>query len=212
LVEKVRVPGSCISFTCKEGERSLNSDVKCLGVQRSETFRWEDMRLSIVPCQAGPARCSSFQAKCPSQSFGSQVPCSVVCSPRGSPLDSWPLSSLAKSGGVIPSTGYLTPFVWLLVELVMSRLLGHNRWPTVPGVQDSNSSPRAFRQAGSQSWSLVGWQNGSSHGTMRATMGFGDMTGAQGLHDHVLESHGGALPPPRVAPDAMPRLGSSVGD
>jgi hypothetical protein len=34
------------------------------------------------------------------------------------------------------------------------------------------------------------------------------MIGAQGLHDYVLESQGGA---PRKAPDVVPRLGSSVG-
>jgi hypothetical protein len=50
---------------------------------------------------SGPMRCGSF--------------------PRG------PLSSPVESGGVIPGTGYLTPIVWLLVELVVSRLLGRTR-------------------------------------------------------------------------------------
>jgi hypothetical protein len=51
----------------------------------------------------------------------------VVHSPEGSALDRWPLSSLVESGGVIPGTGYPTLVLWLLVELVMSRLLGRNR-------------------------------------------------------------------------------------
>jgi hypothetical protein len=68
--------------------------------------------------------------------FGSWVPCGVVHSSKGFPSDRWPMSSLAESGGVVPGTGYPTPVIWLLVELVMSRLLGHNRWSTVPRVQD----------------------------------------------------------------------------
>jgi hypothetical protein len=43
-----------------------------------------------------------------------------------------------ESGGAIPGIGYSAPVVWLLVESVVSSLLGHNRWPTVPGVQDSD--------------------------------------------------------------------------
>jgi hypothetical protein len=47
-----------------------------------------------------------------------------------------PPSFLAKSGGAVPSTGRPTPVIPLLVESVVSRLLGRNRRPTVPRVQD----------------------------------------------------------------------------
>jgi hypothetical protein len=39
LVEKVRVPMCCVSFMRREGERSLSSDMKGLGVQGSGTFQ-----------------------------------------------------------------------------------------------------------------------------------------------------------------------------
>jgi hypothetical protein len=68
----------------------------------------------------------------------------MVRSPEGSPLDRWPLSSLAGSGGVITGTGYLTPVVLLLVGLDVSRLLGLNRWPAVPGVQDPDRVPKSI--------------------------------------------------------------------
>jgi hypothetical protein len=75
LVEKVRVPRCSVLFTHREGERSLSPNIKGLGVQKSGTFWWEDMRLTIVPCQAGPTRCGSFQAVCPGLLFGSwEVP------------------------------------------------------------------------------------------------------------------------------------------
>jgi hypothetical protein len=70
---------------------------------------------------------------------GARVPSSLLHSPEGSPFDRWPLS-LAKRGGVIPSTEYPTRIVWLLVELVVSRLLGHNCRPAVPGVQDPDTT------------------------------------------------------------------------
>jgi hypothetical protein len=38
LVEKVQVPRCSISFTRREGERSLSLDVKGLGVRRSGAF------------------------------------------------------------------------------------------------------------------------------------------------------------------------------
>jgi hypothetical protein len=57
LVEKVRVPWCYVSFTCREGERSLTPDVKGLGVQRLGTFRCEDMMLTVMPSQVGPTQC-----------------------------------------------------------------------------------------------------------------------------------------------------------
>jgi hypothetical protein len=54
-------------------------------------------------------------------------------------------SSLAKSGGAIPGTRCLAPSILLLLESVVSRLLGHNRRPVVPGVQD----PDKFHSQGS---------------------------------------------------------------
>jgi hypothetical protein len=78
-------------------------------------------------------RCGSSRAEHPGLLFGSRV--HVAWSvPEGSPLDRWPLSSLVGSGGVIPGTRYPTQVVWLLVELVVSRLLGYNRRPAVPEV------------------------------------------------------------------------------
>jgi hypothetical protein len=46
----------------------------------------------------------------------------------------------------------------------------------VPGVQDPNNSPRAFRKAGGRSWSPVGWQDRYSHGTVGMAAGLGNMT------------------------------------
>jgi hypothetical protein len=43
-------------------------------------------------------------------------------------------SPLVKSGGVIPSTGCPTPIILLLLESVVSMLLGRNRWPAIPEV------------------------------------------------------------------------------
>jgi hypothetical protein len=60
-------------------------------------------------------------------------------------------------------------------ELVVSRLLGCNRRPTVPGVQDPNSNPQAFRRGGGQGRSLVGWQNRYSYDTVGTTAGFGSV-------------------------------------
>jgi hypothetical protein len=51
---------------------------------------------------------------------------------------------MVEGGGVIPSTGYPTPVVLLLVELLMSCLLGHNRRPVVPGVQDPDRCLQAL--------------------------------------------------------------------
>jgi hypothetical protein len=104
------------------------------------------------------------------------VSCDVVRSPKGSPWDRQPLPSLARSGGVIPGTGCLTPVIWLLVEYVMSRVLGHNRWPMIPRVQDPDSSLLAFPQVGGWSQSLAGWQNRSSHGSFRVTAALENMT------------------------------------
>jgi hypothetical protein len=88
-----------------------------------------------MPYQTGPMQCRSSRAEPPSLLFGSWV--HVAWSiPDGPPLDIWPLSSPTGSGGVVLGTGYSTLVVWLLVELVVSRLLGRNRWPTVPRVQD----------------------------------------------------------------------------
>jgi hypothetical protein len=63
-------------------------------------------------------------------------------------------SSLAKSGGAIPGTRCLAPIILLLLESVVSRLLGRNRRPVVPGVQDPDKfhsqgvkSPRHFPYA-----------------------------------------------------------------
>jgi hypothetical protein len=42
----------------------------------------------------------------------------------------------------------------------------------IPGVQDPNSSPRAFCQAGGQSRLPIGWQNRYSYGTVGMTTDF----------------------------------------
>jgi hypothetical protein len=49
LVEMVHVPRCCVSFTHREGERALNLNMKGHRVRRSGTFRWEDMRLIVMP-------------------------------------------------------------------------------------------------------------------------------------------------------------------
>jgi hypothetical protein len=120
-----------------------------------------------MPRQAGPARCDSSRAEHLGLVFSSYFHAARSV-PEGSPLDRWPLSSLAKRGGVIPGTGYPAPVVWLLVELVVSRLLCHNRRPMVSGVQDPDSSPRSFRQAGGWSWYYEGdhgiWKHGWAQG------------------------------------------------
>jgi hypothetical protein len=90
--------------------------------------------------QAGPCKAWLLRGRA-SRSIvyfpgGSRVPCNMVHCTEGSPSDRWPPSFLAKSGGAIPSIGHPAPVILLLVELVMSRLLGHNQQPTVPGVQD----------------------------------------------------------------------------
>jgi hypothetical protein len=108
------------------------------------------------------------RAERPGLLFNSQVR-AAWSNPEGSPLDRWPLSSSTESGGVIPGTGYPTPIIWLLVEFVVSRLLGCNWQPVAPSVEDPDSSPRAFHQAGGRSRSLVRWHNRSSHGTVRVT-------------------------------------------
>jgi hypothetical protein len=46
---------------------------------------------------------------------------------------------LFESGGAISSTGYPALVVWLPEESVVSRLLGRNRRPTVPRVQDPDT-------------------------------------------------------------------------
>jgi hypothetical protein len=125
-------------------------------------------------------RCGSSRAERPGLLFGSQVRVARSI-PEGPPLDRWPLSSQAMSSGVVPGTRYPNPFVWLLVELVVSSLLCCNRWPVVPGVQDPDSSRRALRQTDARSRSLIVWQNRSSHGTVRVTAGFRNMAGAYGL-------------------------------
>jgi hypothetical protein len=57
-------------------------------------------------------------------------------------------------------------------EQVVSRFMGHNRWPMVSGVQDPDSSPRAFHRAGSRSRSLDESHNRYSYGTIDAITGF----------------------------------------
>jgi hypothetical protein len=55
---------------------------------------------------------------------------------------------------------------------VVSRILGCNRWPVVPGILDTDSNPRAFRQLGGRSWSLNGRHNRYSYVTTGAITGF----------------------------------------
>jgi hypothetical protein len=61
-------------------------------------------------------------------------------------------SFLAKSGGAVPGTVRPTPVIPLLVESVVSRLLGRNRWPAVPRVQDPNKSEQGLCQKGSDTF------------------------------------------------------------
>jgi hypothetical protein len=50
--------------------------------------------------------------------------------------------------------------------------LGSNQWPAVPGIQDSNSSPRAFHRAGGRGCSLNRRRNRYSSVAMCAAAGF----------------------------------------
>jgi hypothetical protein len=51
------------------------------------------------------------------------------------------LSNQERRGGGIPGIGYPAPIILLVVESVVSRLLDHNWWPAVPGVQDPDKTP-----------------------------------------------------------------------
>jgi hypothetical protein len=85
----------------------------------------------------------------------------------------------------------------LPLEEVGSRpdFLGCNQWPAVPGVQDHNSSPQAFRRAGGRSHSLDWRQN-------RWPKPFTQVSG-RSLHGRHMESRGGTH---RVAPKAVAEL------
>jgi hypothetical protein len=59
-------------------------------------------------------------------------------------------------------------------------VLGCNRWPTVPGVNYPDSSPRFLRFAGGRSRSLDGGCNRFSYGTVGTTVGLnGEIYGAK---------------------------------
>jgi hypothetical protein len=58
-------------------------------------------------------------------------------------------------------------------ESVVSRFFGCNRRPAIPGVQDPDSRPRAFRGAGDRSRSLDGRQNRYLYVTAGTAAGFG---------------------------------------
>jgi hypothetical protein len=78
------------------------------------------------------------------------------------------------SGGTISGTGYVVPILFAAGEnRVVSNVLGHNQRPVVPGVQDTDSRPRAFRRAGGCHRSLDGRQNSYSYVTMGTATGFG---------------------------------------
>jgi hypothetical protein len=92
----------------------------------------------------GSARCVPFEIGRLGLLFGTrEVPGSRAAWPivlRGHLRIVGPLL-LSEIGGAAPGIGYLTIVIWLLVKLVVSSLLGRNQQPTVPGVQDPNSSP-----------------------------------------------------------------------
>jgi hypothetical protein len=83
-------------------------------------------------------------------------------------------SSLARSGGIVPSTGCMVSQPFLsMEEIVVSRLFNHNRRPMVSGVLYLDSSPRALHQAGGRSRSLDGGQIRFSYGTVGTSVAFG---------------------------------------
>jgi hypothetical protein len=77
-------------------------------------------KLGVLVCRPAPGWFLGF-VRC--GSLSRWVPFRI-----GSPLP------LAKSGGAIPGTGCLTIIILLLLESVVSRLLGHNRRPVIFGV------------------------------------------------------------------------------
>jgi hypothetical protein len=92
----------------------------------------------------------------------------------------------------------------------MSRLLGRNQRPTVPGVKDLDSSPRAFHQAGDWSRSPVRWQNKYSYGTMGMAIDLGKMTMGPKASMIKFQNPATVPPAPHVALDVAPGLGSPV--
>jgi hypothetical protein len=56
---------------------------------------------------------------------------------------------------------------------IVFKFLGHSRRPVVRGVQDPDSSPRAFRRAGGRSHSVNRRYNRCSYVTMGTATGFG---------------------------------------
>jgi hypothetical protein len=73
--------------------------------------------------------------------------------------------------------GSLVVYYWR--KPVVSRILGHNRWPAVLEVLDHDSSPRAFHRAGGRSQSLDSRQNRYSYVIVGAITEFnGEAMGA----------------------------------
>jgi hypothetical protein len=87
--------------------------------------------LIIIPCQAGPCMAWLLRGRASHSVVwflgGSRVLCGMVCYPERSSSDRWPHPSfLAKSVGADPSAGRPTPVITLLMESVLSGLLGRN--------------------------------------------------------------------------------------
>jgi hypothetical protein len=102
------------------------------------------MMLIVMPYQVGPRTAWLLRGQASrSVVWFREVPGShaVWCVILRVSFRQVPPSFPARSGGAIPGTGHPTLVIPLLVELVVSRLLGHNWWPRVPGVQDPDSSP-----------------------------------------------------------------------